>query len=132
MKYHHSIHSKWYQWEQNSNPSSPFFSFSFFYTLFIFGSAGSLLLRGLFSSCSKWGCSLAAAPSSRACGINCCSAQAQLLCDCGIFLGQGSIPCVSCIGRRVLYLCTTGEALSFPSFQMMLTSLGIFFGNDHA
>ena len=35
-------------------PESPALQVIFFFNLFIFGHAGSLLLCGLFSSCSEW------------------------------------------------------------------------------
>ena len=105
-------------------------SFSLFSDIFIFGSAGSLMLCGLFCSCSEQGLlSSWGARASHCGGFSCCGAQAlgpaglsswrhvssvveehglkstgsvvvvhRLSCPtaCGIFLDQGSNPCLLC------------------------------------
>ena len=67
----------------------------FIYSLFIFGCAGSSLLRGLFSSCSEWGllssCSVWA---SHCVGFSCCGARAlgYRLNSCGLVALQHMEP----------------------------------------
>ena len=48
----------------------------FYLLIFIFDCAGPLLLCGLFSSCGKWGYSVAAAQTSHRSGFSCCGAWA--------------------------------------------------------
>ena len=65
----------------------------FFFNVFIFGCAGSLLLWGLFSGCGERG-----AQGSHCGGFSRCKARAlehtQCSCGaCGIFLDKGSNPC---------------------------------------
>ena len=108
-------------------PYHSFFSF--------FGCAGSLLLRGLFSSCGKWGLLFScSAQASHCSGFSCCRAWAlRARASVGVAPGlwsTGSVVwhtglvaprCVgssrtrngirvSCIGRWILYHWATREA----------------------
>lgn len=108
-------------------PEPKFFDFIY---LFILGYAGSLLLcTGFFQLwhvvaflqvqymscslqqllvakhglCGTWTLVVAAH------GLSSCRTYAQLLCGCGIFLGQGLNPCMPCVGRQSLNHWTTRE-----------------------
>ena len=92
--------------------------------IYFFGCTGSLLLLGLFSSCSEWGLlSTGGARASHFCRFSCCGAQASehgLSCSkaCGIFLDQGLNPCLLHWQADSLPLSYHGS----PCFVQLLSS----------
>ena len=124
----------------------------FYLIYFIFGCAGSLLLRRPFSSCSKqgplsscnallmwwllllWSISSPRTHGLSSCGsqalerrLNSCSTQAQLLSGMWESSQTRDWTLVSCIGRQTLYNKAPGKLLKIPtpSFQPQNSSLKV-------
>ena len=65
------------KWFSYTHTHTHRFFYKIFNNLIVFGCAGSSLLHGLFSSCSKWGLlSSCSQPASRCSGFSCCRARA--------------------------------------------------------